>query len=187
MNISDQRIMRQFNRVDYHPTMAESFDNILRNPNGRSIPGTQQQAISLRIAAALLRHVESENLGRVLQAPCGIVLSKKLIRPDILYIAWERRGIIGEANLHAAPDLVVEVVADARGNRILRTRRGLYSALGVREYWVVSPDIFTVEVMIWSELGYISAGVYGSSDVLYSPLLPKFRMPLSSVFQPEFE
>jgi Uma2 family endonuclease len=187
MNTSVQQAISQFSYRDYHPGLAEIFAKAFRTPNYQSIPDMQRQAISLRIAAALLEHVESEKLGCVLQAPCGIILSRKLIRPDILYVARERRGIIGESNLHAAPDLIVEVLSTAKREKYLRSRRCLYASLGVKEYWIVYPDIFAVEAMIWSELGFVSAGVYGKNDLLCSQLLPKFRLPLSSVFPLEDE
>jgi hypothetical protein len=42
-------------------------------------------------------------------------------------------------------------------------------------------------VLVWSEVGYVRAGVYGRSDLLLSPLLPKLRLPLSDVFPVEDE
>jgi len=41
----------------------------------------------------------------------------------------------------------------------------------------------TVEVLVWSEAGYVSAGVYGKSERLSSPLLPELELPLSEIFQ----
>jgi Uma2 family endonuclease len=187
MNTSVPRTMRQFNHNAYHPGMAEGVTRVLGKPDWLSIPSMQRQAISLRIAAALLRHVESEKLGRVLQAPYGIVLSKRLIRPDILFIARERRGIIGKANLYAPPDLIVEVLSSARREKYLGLRKSLYASLEVKEYWIVCPEMFTVEVLIWSELGFVSAGTYGKNSFLCSRLLPRLRLPLSSVFQMEDE
>jgi Uma2 family endonuclease len=187
MNISDQRTMRPSNHMDHHPAITESLADISEYSNEPAIPSVQRQTISLRIAAALLRHVEGENLGRVLQAPCGIILSKRVIQADVLFVARERRGIIGEANLHAAPDLIVDVVSKAKRENFLRRRRDLYAAFGVREYWIVRPDRLTVEVLIWSELGFLSACVCGRKDILCSPLLPRFRMPVSIVFQSEGE
>jgi Uma2 family endonuclease len=69
----------------------------------------------------------------------------------------------------------------------LRARRCLYASLEVKEYWIVYPDIFAVEVLIWSELGFVSTGVRLKNDLLCSQLLPKFRLPLSSVFPLEDE
>ena len=185
MNTSLQRTIHESIHGDYYPGIVGSVKKIPENPNGLSFLSIQRQAISLRIAAALLRHVESEKLGHVLQAPCGIVLSKRVIRPDILFIARERRGIIGRANLYAPPDLIVEVHSSARRAKYLRLRKSLYASLEVKEYWIVCPETAAVEVLIWSELGFLSAGTYGKNGYLCSPLLPGLRLPLSRVFQME--
>jgi len=148
-------------------------------------PNTKHQAISLRIAAALLLHAETRNLGRVLQAPCDVILSRDcIVQPDIVFFSKGRSGLIGEKNLRGAPDLIVEIVSAQTREDDLRAKRGLYSRFEVKEYWTADPDSKTVEVLVWSELGYATAGVYDNSDRLSSPALPELRLPLRSVFKP---
>jgi Uma2 family endonuclease len=64
----------------------------------------------------------------------------------------------------------------------LEVKRKIYAGFGAPEYWIVDPMADTVEVLVWSELGYVTAGVYGKSDRLSSPLLPSLNLPLSEVF-----
>jgi Uma2 family endonuclease len=187
LNTSIQMAIHQVNPSNYLPSMAGSLAKSFGAFHALPVPSMERQAISLNIAAALLQHAEAGNLGRVLQAPCGIVISKRLIQPDVLFVARERRGIIGEANLHAAPDLIVEVLSPGMQERDRRAKRKLYAFLEVREYWIVDPEAATIEVLVWSELGYALAGVYGRSDLLLSPLLPKLRLSLSDVFPTEDE
>ena len=113
------------------------------------------------------------------------VLSTKLIQPDVLFIAKERRGIIGKANLHAGPDLIVEVLSPGTQEKDLRARRKLYAFFEVKEYWIVDPDAAAIEVLVWSELGYVSAGLYGRRERLCSPLLPGLDLPISRIFGAE--
>jgi hypothetical protein len=39
-----------------------------------------------------------------------------------------------------------------------------------------------VEVLAWSEAGYVSFGLYGRSQRLSSPLLPELNLSLSEIF-----
>ena len=142
----------------------------------------EQLAISLRIAAALLKYTQNGKLGRVLHAPCGVILSRKVIQPDILFVARGRRGIIGKTGLHAAPDLIVDLMSSRMQENDLRARKKLYSFFEVKEYWIADPDASTIEVLVWSELGYIAIGKYGKTDRLSSPLLPGLYLPLLKVF-----
>ncbi len=140
------------------------------------------QAVSLKVAASLLRHAESENLGYVLQAPCNVVLSRDcVIQPDIIFIMKGRSGLLGRTGFLGAPDLIIEVLSPETRERDLRVKRNIYSRFEVKEYWTVDPDAETVEVLLWSELGYASQGIYGKADHLSSPTLPKLRLQLYKV------
>jgi Uma2 family endonuclease len=147
-------------------------------------PSIRRQTVILKIAAALLQHVESRKLGQVLQGPCDVVLSgKTVIQPDILFVERTRRGIIGAERLHGAPDLVVEVLSRDSREYDGRSKRKIYSRFEIPEYWAVDSDGDTVETLLWSEMGYVPAGRYTKYDRLSSPLLPKLNLPLSRIFR----
>jgi Uma2 family endonuclease len=181
--ISIQRAIERFNHSNYSPGIEANRNKMSGDLCLLPVPSMERQAISLRIASALLQHIEAGKLGRVLQAPCGIILSTRLIQPDVLFVTRGRRGIIGKSNLHGAPDLIVEVLSPGMQENDLRAKRRLYAFFEVKEYWIVDPDATTIEVLVWSELGYVSAGNFGRSDWLYSPLLPGLNLPLSRVFK----
>ena len=118
----------------------------------------------------------------ILDAPCDVILSEEnVVQPDILFVRRERSGIIGEANLKGAPDLVIEILSPGTRSKDLELKRKTYARFGIQEYWVVDPEAATVEVLVWSEIGYVTAATYGKSDCLSSPLLPNFNLPLSEV------
>jgi Uma2 family endonuclease len=141
------------------------------------------QAIALKIAAALLRHVEENCSGRVFHAPCNVLLSRNtLVQPDILYVKNNRRGIIGRSHLYGAPDLVVEVLSQTSKTTEYYSKKGLYSRFGVQEFWTADSARHTVETWIWSEVGFVSTGSYGKSDKLASFVLPDLDLPIASIF-----
>jgi Uma2 family endonuclease len=158
------------------------------NPCPPSIPGIKHRSVALKVAAALLRYVETRKLGRVLQAPCNVVLSGKIvIQPDILFVKKERRSLIGEMNLRGAPDLVIEILSRATREHEFKAKRRIYAHFEIPECWAVDSDASTVETMVWSEMGYVSVGQYRKSDRLSSPLLRGLNLPLSKIFETEDE
>jgi Uma2 family endonuclease len=145
--------------------------------------GTTHQRVSLKIAAALLHHAESAKLGHVLQAPCDVMLSRNvIIQPDIIFVEEGRRGLIGETGLRGAPDLAIEILSQNTRERDLQTKKKIYSRFEVKEFWTVDPYNRVVEVLLWSELGYATQGIYRRSDRLSSPVLPDLLLPLQKVF-----
>ena len=121
---------------------------------------------------------------RGLFAPCDVVLSmENVVQPDLMFVADEHKSILTAANVQGPPDLVVEILSRSTKQRDLEIKRKLYARYGVREYWIVDPDAATVEVLVWSESGYASAGVCSVTDRLSSPLLPELNLPLSEIFK----
>ncbi len=145
-------------------------------------PGTRHQLICLRTAAALLRLVEAEDLGLVFQAPFNVVLCRRnVIQPDIVYIRKERMGILTQECAWGPPDLVVEVISQDTRQRDAKIKKKIYAEFKIPEYWIIDPASETVQLLLWSEIGYLCAGVYGSQHCLSSPLMP-LNIPLCSIF-----
>jgi len=127
--------------------------------------------------------VKHRKLGVILDVPYDVILSdENVVQPDILFVRKERSAIIGEANLKAAPDLVIEILSPDTRSKDLELKRKTYARFGIQEYWIVDPEAETVEVLVWSEIGYMTAGTHGKSNSLSSPLLPDSNLPLSEVF-----
>lgn len=78
-------------------------------------PVPKHQRISRKIEFFLDRHVTENDLGEIFYAPCDVYLDdKNVVQPDILFIAKNRMGIIGEKNIQGAPDLVIEIISENR-------------------------------------------------------------------------
>jgi Uma2 family endonuclease len=146
-------------------------------------PDIRHQRVSIQLSTALHQRAKERGLGTVLEAPCDVVLSQQdIVQPDLLFIREQRSGIMGEQNIQGAPDIVIEILSKATRDRDMQVKRKMYSSFGIQEYWIVDPEADTVEVLIWSELGYVSTGIQGKSDRLCSPLLPYLQLLLSEVF-----
>ncbi|MBN1567870.1 MAG: Uma2 family endonuclease [Acidobacteria bacterium] len=143
----------------------------------------EQQAISLRIAAALLQYAQNGKLGRVLHSPRGIAISKNAIRPDVIFVARERSGVIGKSGLYAPPDLIADVLSPDSQAKDLRMRKRLYEFFMIKEYWIADPHTSTIEVLFWSEMGYLLTGKYGIGNRFSSPLLPRLNLALRRIFR----
>jgi len=181
--------MRRANvRFNYHDYLLLPEDKRYEILDGEMYvvpaPNTRHQTLVFQIAYLLFQHMQERNLGKILVAPYDVILSdENIVQPDILFVSKERLGIIGEANISAPPDLVIEILSPSTRNKDLEIKRKVYAGFGVREYWIVDPDEETVEVLVWSEQGYTSAGILGCSERMLSPVLPELDIPISLFFE----
>ena len=90
----------------------------------------------------------------------------------------------GDRKLHAAPELIVEVISPGLANqqRDRQTKLKLYSRRGVREYWIVDWQQQQVEVYRRTEAELALIATLYRTDTLLSPLLPDFSCEVASLF-----
>jgi Uma2 family endonuclease len=148
-------------------------------------PNTKHQRLVGRLHFELQSHLAAHPAGEVLLSPYDVVLSDlDVVEPDLVYVARENQSRITEANLQGPPDLAVEVVSESNRRHDEVTKRKLYERAGVREYWIVDPEIETVKVCRLTE-GILARVAELSSEEggrLESPLLPGFAMDLRRLF-----
>ena len=145
-------------------------------------PNVRHQAVTANLGFVLREFVRRNRLGAVLLAPTDVVLSQEsVVQPDILFVSNERRGIITEANVSGAPDLVVEVLSPGTAERDRDLKLRLYAGHGVREYWIVDPDDESVEVMDLGPGGAAGVRRHASGSVR-SGLLPGLVVGIGEIF-----
>jgi Uma2 family endonuclease len=149
-------------------------------------PTTTHQIVSKNIQFVLESHVRATGCGLVLNAPVDVVLGegseRDVVQPDIVYIDGARFGIVAEAEVAGAPDLVIEIVSPGTERRDRGLKKTVYTRAGVREYWLVDASRKLIEVFDLGTTGSQARAWYGTNDVLVSAVVPGLRMPLAGVF-----
>jgi Uma2 family endonuclease len=151
-------------------------------------PTPYHQMVSMALAYILADFVAAHQLGRVFAAPLDVVLSgADVLQPDLLFISNERRHIITAMNIQGAPDLVIEILSPSTSDRDLTIKRKVYAQYGVPEYWIVSLEARTVELLRLQKGVYETMEVYASGDTLESLTFQGLGIPLSEIFAPLLE
>ena len=149
-------------------------------------PFVSHQKLAFRLTLRVGGFIETNRLGHFFFAPLDVLLSvHDIVQPDLLFVSNERAEIVGLENIKGAPDLVVEILS--KGTRRLDERIKLeaYERCGVQEYWMF--DRFRKGVQVWERTDggfqqqpFLSAA---AGDVLTSPFLPGFELPLAEIFE----
>ena len=149
-------------------------------------PSTKHQRVSGNLFAMIWQFLKEHPIGRVFDALCDVVLSDlDVVEPDLLFISAARASMITEKNIQGAPDLVIEILSESTRKTDEVIKRKLYERYGVREYWIVDPELETVKVYRMTDAGYrrIAELSREANDSLNTPLLPKLSVSLNELFQ----
>jgi Uma2 family endonuclease len=149
-------------------------------------PDVYHQQICLDLGAALRAWDRQAGTGYTSLSPGVIFADDDNVAPDVIWMPRSRflASVDAGGHIHAAPDLVVEVLSPGEHNerRDREAKLKLYSRRGVLEYWIVDWRLRQVEVFRRADLGLDLVGTLRESDTLTSPQLPGFRYPLETLF-----
>ena len=146
-------------------------------------PNREHQSIQFKLSLRVGNLVEGDDLGWVFNPPFDVLFSRtEVVQPDLIFVSKEREDIITDANIQGAPDLVVEILSPSSTRRDWRDKFDMYERHGVREYWLIDPDMRMAWVFTIEDGTFKEAGRYDAEDALTSPILGGVSIDLSEVF-----
>lgn len=155
-------------------------------------PNVRHQALVLRLAYELEHYFRSQpqprpQAGHVFTAPLDVLLSPfDIVEPDLLVVTGDQTDILTEKNVQGPPALVIEVLSKSTRKRDAQTKRRLFERSGVREYWLVDPELDAVQVFRPTPEGRLARVVELTAEdggVLTTPLLPGCQIDVRELFR----
>lgn len=150
-------------------------------------PHYYHQTVCAQVTGALVAWNNASKAGQVSIAPGVIFADDDDVAPDVVWTSHQRlsAALSPDGKLHAAPDLVVEVLSHGGRNefRDKEAKRRLYSRRGVLEYWIVDWRTRQIEVYrrVRRELQLVLTLL--NNDTLTSPHLLGFQCGVETFFQ----
>ncbi len=150
-------------------------------------PHWGHQEVAGNAYTALKNWSRQTGLGKTVPAPGIIFTDADNVIPDVVWVSNERLAKIldNSGHLNAAPELVVEVMSPGKENekRDRQSKLKLYSAQGVREYWIFDWKEEKIEVYRREDGTLKLAKTLFKEDHLTSPLLPGFNVLVGELFE----
>lgn len=151
-------------------------------------PNLRHQDLVLRLGMSIGHHVEDRpDRGRVFIAPFDVVFSfHDIVEPDVIFVAPDQLDILTDQNIQGTPAMVVEILSPSTRQRDRQIKRTLYERSGVREYWLVDPELAVVTVHRRSANGgfpVVASLSVERHDALATPLLPGWSLELERLFR----
>jgi Uma2 family endonuclease len=148
-------------------------------------PRTRHQAISRNLTMLLALFLRDQPMGRLFPAPCDVYLSRfDVVVPDLLFVSTAGKAVVTDKNVQGPPDLLIEILSPSTRKRDERTKRDRYARFGVREYWIVDPELESIKVMELGASGYNPPREVAleRSERITSVVLPGLDLPLDQIF-----
>lgn len=149
-------------------------------------PTVKHQVVLGNLYRALFDFVSKRGLGLILLSPHDIIVRRKpklrTRQPDLTYVSKARERILGERIEGGGPDLVIEILSPGDTRKRMQGKLKDYSAIGVRECWLISLEAETVEVLRLSKKSAKRVGLYGAGDIITSDVLIGLQLQTNKIF-----
>ncbi len=151
-------------------------------------PNRRHQEMVMRLSLSLGNFLEDRpDRGQVFLAPFDVVFTfHDVVEPDLVFVAPDQLDILTDKNIQGTPALVIEILSPSTRRRDQHIKRTLYERTGVREYWLIDPELNTVTVFRRAGDGSFpraSELTAAGRDTLETPLLPGWSLALSRLFR----
>ena len=94
----------------------------------------------------------------------------------------KREKIIGNTKIEGSPDIVFEILAPSTAYYDLRKKFRTYEMSGVKEYWIIDPDLKRIEVYENKNSMYKVFSEGENEGSVSSAFLKGFEVDLAEVF-----
>ncbi|MBU1822402.1 MAG: Uma2 family endonuclease [Bacteroidetes bacterium] len=110
---------------------------------------------STHLLTELLPYVKKQKLGMVAVEKTMIRLTRNDYEPDVCFWRKERTSEFKpKQSAFPAPDFVVEILSDSTRERDYGIKLTDYARHGIQEYWIVDPDLQTIEQYLLRDTEY---------------------------------
>jgi len=149
-------------------------------------PDLYHQFVCFQVATKLQQWCERSEEGQAVIAPGLIFADEDDVVPDVVWLSSRRMAAaLGpDGKLHAAPELIIEVLSPGAINekRDRELKLTLYSRCGVDAYWIIDWRQRRVEVFRREDARLVLAAPLAELDLLTTPLLKDFASRVADLF-----
>jgi Uma2 family endonuclease len=192
-DISQLDLNKQYTYADYLTWVFEDRVELIKGCIYKMSPAPKRihQKVSFKLLMSFGNHFNS-SCCEVYEAPFDVRLKKNkgsdseidtVVQPDISVFCdlskLDDRGAID------APELVVEITSESTLKKDYNEKFNLYEENGVQEYWIVNPELKSMEIFRANNNRLESAGIFSISDgvsEVSSILFPDLKVNLIEVF-----
>lgn len=153
-------------------------------------PLFRHQQILMAIGAMLFNFLKGKPC-KVSSAPTDVRFKNQIhaadketftvVQPDLIVVCdkdkIDKKGIVG------APDICIEILSESTAYKDESEKYTLYEKNGVKEYWIVNPELSTIQVFVHNGNEFQKPFYYRKDETLTSSVLEGLELSLADIFE----
>jgi len=149
-------------------------------------PKVAHQFASAKIFG-IFSNILNEQTCQPFTAPFDITISRhegdiNVVQPDLMIICALEENLGDDGYYHGIPELVVEILSSGTKRNDLIKKLNLYLDGGIKEYWIVDPEIKQVLIYRFEDGQILKNKAFSSPGKAVSFLFPNLEVDLAKVF-----
>jgi len=192
-NIDDLDFTRQYTYADYLTWQFDERVELIRGWISRMSPAPLRfhQNISFKLSIQIGNYL-TEKSCTAYAAPFDVRLTNKrkkkvddkfiqsVVQPDISIICDPE--ILDDKGCLGAPDWIIEILSPGNTKKEMKEKFSLYEENGVKEYWIVYPEYFQVQVFDLKNDKYVFRDNYVKEDLIPVNIFEGFTIDADKIF-----
>jgi len=149
-------------------------------------PSVAHQALLMGLSSKFDNWLQGKPC-RVFASPLDVRLFPKkdksdntVVQPDLLVVCDSAK--LEKGSVKGAPDLIIEISSPSNTHKELFLKFNYYLKAGVREYWVIEPELRKINVHIY-ENGYYKSASYDDDERISVNIFPGLEISLEELWK----
>jgi Uma2 family endonuclease len=183
----------EYGRYSYADYLTWEIDGMVELIKGKvfrqvAAPSMRHQKISFIIAGKLYEFLKDKKC-QGFSAPFDVRLPVRstkneeiltVVQPDLCVVCGPEK--LDDAGCIGAPDLVIEILSPGNNKKELQYKYEVYEESGVKEYWIIQPEMENLMVYTLQEGKYVASRLFTHGDVVKSTCIEGLELDLEEVF-----
>ena len=150
-------------------------------------PGLGHQSVDLELARQISNYLKGKTC-KVFIAPVDVRLNAHdaddiIVQPDVIIVCDKSKFDKDKKNIIGAPDFIAEILSPSNLKHDLIIKKKLYQEFGVREYWILDPELKTLMTYVIDDNKAYISRIYSEQDTAVPiSILEDCKIDLSEVF-----
>lgn len=180
---SSSRKLTYSEYLEFTPPDSAKYQLIQGELVSMTSPSAKHQSILLNLVFLLQSYLRNNPVGKLFLAPMDVVLGEtNIVQPDLFFLSNDKLNQIQDSCIQGPPDFIIEILSPSTAYYDLVVKKKIYEKSSVSEYWIVDPQMETLDVFCLKNQKYEPTQQIEKQGKVSSLVLTGFTLDARDIF-----